>query len=81
MIHRVKGFDIVNEAEVDAFLEFTCFFYDPTNVDNFISVSCDFSKSSLNIWEFMVHIQLKPGLENFELYFGSMYNDFNCAVI
>ena len=64
LIHTVKGFDIVNEAEVDVFLEFASFFYDPTDVDNLISVSSAFSKSSLNIWKFTVHILLKPGLEN-----------------
>ena len=70
MIHTVKGFSIVNEAEVDVFLEFFCFFYDPTDVGNLISGSSAFSKASLNIWKFMVHILLKPGLENFEHYFA-----------
>ena len=59
VIHTVKGFAIVNEAEVDIFLEFSCFFYDPTDVDNLISVSSAFSKSSLNIWKFIVHVLLK----------------------
>ena len=72
VIHTVKGFAIVNEAEVDIFLEFSCFFYDPTDVDNLISVSSAFSKTSLNIWKFMVHVLLKPGLENFEHYFTSV---------
>ena len=72
MIHTVKGFGTVNEAEVDVFLEFPCFFYDPTNVGNLISGSSAFSKSSLNFWKFLVHILLKPGLENFEYYFASM---------
>ena len=72
VIHTVKGFGVFNEAEVDAFLEFTCFFYDLTDVGNMISGSSAFPKSSLNIWEFMVHILLKPGLENFEHYFTSM---------
>ena len=67
VIHTVKGFSIVNEAEVDVFLEFSCFFYDPTDVGNLISGSSAFSKSSLNIWKFMVHILLKPGLDNFEI--------------
>ena len=64
-----KGFSIVNEAEADVFLEFSCFFYDLKDVGNFISGSFTFSKSSLNIWKLMVHVQLKPGLENFEYYF------------
>ena len=72
VIHTVKGFGIVNEAEVDLFLEFCCFFYDPMDVANLISGSSAFSKSSLNIWKFAVHILLKPGLENFEHYFASM---------
>ena len=71
MVHKVKGFSIVNEAEVDVFLEL-CFFYDPTDVSNLISGSSDFSKSKLNIWKFTVHILLKPGLENFEHYFTSV---------
>ena len=66
MIHTVKGFGIVGEAEVDVFLEFFCFFYDPVDVGNLISGSFAFSKSSLNIWNFVVHILLKPILENFE---------------
>ena len=72
VIHTVKGFGIVNEAEVDIFLEFSCFFCDPVDVGNLISGSSAFSKSSLSIWKFMVHILLKPGLENFEHYFASM---------
>ena len=72
MIHTVKGFGIVNEAEVDAFLELFCFFDDPVDVSNLISGSSAFSKYSLNIWNFMVHILLKPGLENFEHYFASV---------
>ena len=66
MIHTVKGFSIVNEAEVDIFLEFSYFFCDPEDVGNLISGSSDFSKSSFNIWKFLVHALLKPGLENFE---------------
>ena len=69
MIHTVKGFGIVNKAEVDVFLELSCFFDDLVDVDNLISGSSAFSKSSLNIWKFMVHVMLKPGLENFEHYF------------
>ena len=72
VIHTVKGFSVVNEAEVDVFLEISCFFYDPMDVGNLISGSSDFSKSSLNIWKFMVHILLKPGLEDFEHYFASV---------
>jgi len=72
VIHTVKGFSVVNEAEVDVFLEISCFFYDPTDVGNLISGSSAFSKSRLYIWKFMVHVLLKPGLENFEHYFASM---------
>ena len=68
MIHTVKGFGIVNEAEVDSFLELSCFFYDPTDVGNLISGSSASSKSSLNIWKCLVHVLLKPRLENFEHY-------------
>ena len=69
VIHTVKGFGIVNKVEVDVFLELSCFFNDPMDVGNSISGSFAFSKSSLNIWEFTVHVLLKPGLENFEHYF------------
>ena len=72
VIYTVKGFNVVNEAEVDVFLEFSCFFYDPTDVGNFIYGSSAFSKSSLNIWQFSVHVLLKPSLENFGYYFASM---------
>ena len=72
MIHTVKGFSVVNKAEVDVFLELSYFFYDLADVGNLISVSSAFSKSSLNIWNFTVHILLKPGLENSEHYFASM---------
>ena len=72
LIETVKDFSIVNEADVDVFLEFSCFFYDPTDVGNLISGSSAFSKSSLNIWKFLVHVLLKPSLENFEHYFASM---------
>ena len=71
MVHTIKGFGIVNKAEVDIFLELSCFFNDPMDVGNLISLSSAFSKSSLNIWKFMVHVLLKPGLENFEHYFAS----------
>ena len=70
VIHTVKGFGIVNKAEVDVFLELSCFFDEPTDVCNLIPGSSAFSKSSLNIWKFTVHILLKPGLENFEHYFA-----------
>ena len=72
VIHTVKGFNVVNEAEVDVFLEFSCFLYNPTDVGNLIIGSSAFSKSSLNIWEFLVNGLLKPNLENFEDYFASM---------
>ena len=72
LIHTLKGFGVVNKAEVDAFLEFSCFFYDPMDVGNLISGSSAFSKSSLNILKFMVHVPLKLGLENFEQYFASV---------
>ena len=72
VIRTVKGFGIVNEAEVDIFLEFSCFFYDPADVGNLISGSSAFSKSTLNIWKFTVHVLFKPHLENFEHYFAIM---------
>ena len=72
VIHTVKGFSIVSEAEVDVFLKFSCFFYDPTDVGNLTSDSSVFSKSILNIWKFVVHLLLKPSLEDFENYFASM---------
>ena len=72
VIHTVQGFGIVNKAEIDVFLELSCFFHDLTDVGNLISGSSAFSKTSLNIWKFMAHILLKPGLENFETYFTSV---------
>ena len=75
VIPKVKGFSVVSEAKVDFFfffLEFSCFFYDPVDVGNFTFGSSAFSKSSLNIWKFSVHVLLRPGLENFEYYFASM---------
>ena len=72
MIHTIKGFGVVNKAEVDVFMELSCFFGDPMDVGNLISGSSAFSKSNLNIWKFMVHILLKPGLETSEHYFASM---------
>ena len=81
VIHTVKGFGIVNKAEVDVFLELSCFFNDPADVGNLISGSSAFSKSILNIWKFIVHILLKPGLENFENYFASMWDECNCGIV
>ena len=72
LIHTVKGFGIVNKAEVDVFLDLFCFFYDPADVGTLISGSSAFSKSILNIWKFSVHVLLKPGLENFKHYFASL---------
>ena len=72
VIHTFKGFDIVNKAEIDVLPEISCFFSDPTDVGNLISGASAFSKSRLNIWKFMVHVLLKPGLENFEHYFGGI---------
>ena len=72
MIHTVKGFGLVNKAEIDIFLELSYFFDDPVDVGNLISGSSAFSKTNLNIWRFLVHILLKPSLENFEHYFATM---------
>ena len=81
MIHIVKDFSVVNEAKVDVFLEPSCFFYDPMDVGNLISGSSAFSKSNLNIWKFLVHILLKPSLEDFEQYLDSMRNECSCVVV
>ena len=81
VIYTVKGFGIVNKAEVDIFLELSCFFNDPVDVGNLISDFSTFSKITLNIWKFMVHVLLKPGLENFEHYFASVWDEWNCAVV
>ena len=81
VIHIVKGFGIVNKAEIDDFLELSSFFHDPSDAGNLISGSSAFSKTSLNIWKFMVHVLLKPGLENFEHYFTSVWDECNCAVV
>ena len=82
VIHTVKDFGVVNKAEVDVFLELSCFFDDPVEVGNLISGSSAFSKSSLSIWKFSVHLQLKPGLENFEHSFASVRDecDWNAFV-
>ena len=81
VIHTVKGFSIVSEAEVGIFLEFSCFFYDPMRVCNLISGSSAFSKSSLNIRKFSVHVLLKPSLKDFEHYLANMWNEHSCAVV
>ena len=81
MIHTIKGFGVVNKAEIDVFLELSCFFNDPTDIGNLISGSSGFPKSSLNIWKFMVHILLKASLGNFEHYFTSMHGEWDCAVV
>ena len=79
--HTIKGFGVLNKAEVDFFLELSCLFDDPVDVGNLISGSSAFSKSSLNIWKFMVPILLKTGLENFEHYFAGVWDECNCAVV
>ena len=81
MIHTVKGFGIVNKAEIDAFLELSCCFNEPADVGNLISGSSAFSKTSLNIWRFTVHVLLKTGLEKFKHHFTSVLDECNCAVV
>ena len=81
VIHTVKGFGIINKTEIDVSLELSYFFDDPTDVGSLISGSSAFSKSSLNIWKFMVHVLLKPGLENFDRYFTSVWDECNCTVV
>jgi len=82
VIHRVKGFGVVNKAEADVFLELSCFFNDPMDVGNLISGSSAFSKYSFNIWgSSVIHVLLKPGLANFEHYFVSVWDECNCAVV
>ena len=81
MIHRVKGFGLVNKAEIDVFLELSCFFCDPVDVGHLISGSSAFSKTTFNIWKFTVHVLLKPGLENFEHYFANVWDEYNCVVV
>ena len=80
-IHTVEGFDVVSKAEIDVFLELSSFFDDPADIGNLISGSSAFSKTSLNIWKFSVHVLLKPGLENFEHYFTSVWDECNCAIV
>ena len=81
VIHTVKGLGIVNKAEVDVFLEISCFFDDPTDVGNLISGSSAFSESNLNIWKFTVYVLLKPVLENFEHYFANVWDECNCVSV
>ena len=79
VIHIIKGFCIVHKTEVDAFLEFSCFFFDPTDVGSLISGSSAFSKSSLNIWKFSIHVLLKASLGKFQHYFARVWDECNCA--
>ena len=81
MIYTIKGFGIVNKAEIDVFMELSCFFNDSMDAGNLISGSSTISNSSLNIWKFMVHILMKPGLEKFEHYFASVLDECNCVVV
>ena len=81
VIYTVKGFGVVNKAEIDVFLELSCFFCDPTDVGNLISGSSGFSKFSLNIWKFSVRVLLKPGLENFQRYFANVWDECNCVMV
>ena len=81
VIHTVKGFSVVNEAEIDIFLEFSCFFYDPVDVGNLISGFSAFSKSSLNIWKLSIHILLKPSLKDSEHYLACVCNECKCVVV
>ena len=81
VIHTVKGFSIVNETEVDIFLKFFWLFDDPMDVGNLISGSSAFSKSNLNIWQFLVHILLKASLENFQYYFANVWDECNCGIV
>ena len=81
VIYTVKSFGVINKADVDVFLEFSCYSDDPVDTGNLISGSSVFSKTSLNIWKFTVHVLLKPGLENFEHYFASVWDECNCVVV
>ena len=81
VIHTVEGFGIVNKAKIDVFLELSCLFNDPLDIGNLISGSFAFPKTSLNIWKFSVHVLLKPGLENFEHYLASVWDECNCVLV
>ena len=81
MIHTVKGFSVVNEIEVDIFLKFPCFLYNPANVGNLISSSSSFSKPSLDIWKFLVHIMLKPSMQDFKHDLSSMGDECSCPMV
>ena len=81
VVHTVKGFGIVNKSEIDGFLELSCFFHDPVDVGNLISGSSAFSKTSLDIRNFTVHVLLRSGLENFEHYSTSLWDECNCAIV
>ena len=81
VIHTVKGFGVVNDAEIDVFLEFLCFLYDPRNFGNLISGSSDFSKPNLYIWKFLVHTLLKPSLKDLEYNLANMFNECKCMIV
>ena len=81
IVIHTKTLTILNKAEIDVFLELSCFFNDPEDVGNLTSCSSDFSKTRLNVWKYMVHLLLKPGLENFEHYFTSVWDECNCVVV
>ena len=81
VIHTVEGFVVVNKAKIDVFLELSCFFDDPADIGNLTFGSSAFFKNILNIWKFLVHVLLKPGLQNFEHYLISMWDEYNCAVV
>ena len=81
LIHTVKSFTVVSETEIDVFMQFPCFFYDPTDVGDLISGSSAFSKSSLNIGKFLVHVLLKPSFKDFKHYLASMWNDCSCVIV
>jgi len=81
VVYTIKGFGVINKVEIDVFLEFSCFFYDPTVVGNLNSGSSAFSKSKLSLWKFTFYVLLKPGLENFDHYFASMWDECSCVVV
>ena len=81
MIYTVKGFNVVDETEMDVFLKFPCFFYNPANVDNLISSSSSFSELSLDIWKFLVHIMLKPSMQDFKYDLTRMGDQYNCLMV